>query len=183
MNSPPKAVEDTATTNKNTAIDISVVANDTDADGDSLKVTAVTTPTSGSAVINPNGTIKYTPKTDFTGTDIFSYTISDSKGGTASAQVALTVHDVKANLAPKVTAMATSPIGQTEKSSLTATVTDDGLPNPPGKVTFAWTKVTGPGSVTFANSAATSTTALFSLSGTYTLRFSANDGERRSELM
>jgi len=60
--------------------------------------------------------------------------------------------------------------------SLQGTVTDDGLPNPPGLVTPTWSKVSGPGSVTFADALAVQTIASFSLTGSYVLRLTANDG-------
>jgi RHS repeat-associated protein len=181
VNSPPKAVDDAVTTNKNTALDISVLANDSDADADPLKVTTATQPTNGSVTINPNNSVKYTPKTDFTGIDSFNYTISDGKGGTASAKVNVTITTVQPNnLAPKVTVSAISPILPTEQTVLSATVVDDGLPNPPATVTTVWTKVSGPGTVTFVKASAAVTAASFSASGTYVLRLSASDGSLTS---
>lgn len=53
---------------------------------------------------------------------------------------------------------------------------DDGLPIPPGLLTLAWSKVSGPGAVSFANAAALNTTANFSAAGTYVLRLTAGDG-------
>ncbi|BCU78329.1 hypothetical protein llg_30440 [Luteolibacter sp. LG18] len=60
---------------------------------------------------------------------------------------------------------------------LEATATDDGLPSP---MTYSWTKVSGPGTVTFGTAAALNTTATFSATGTYVLRFSAYDGNQTS---
>jgi uncharacterized protein YjiK len=60
---------------------------------------------------------------------------------------------------------------------LDATVTDDGLPNPPGTVETTWTQVSGPGTVTFGDSSAMDTAASFSAVGTYVVRLTANDGE------
>lgn len=174
INSLPKAVDDTVTTNKNIALDISVLANDSDADSDPLSVTAVTVPTNGSAVINPNGTIKYTPKTDFVGADNFNYTINDRKGGTATAKVTVTIGST-ANTPPRVNAGVAQTIVQTEVVILLGTVSDDGLPNPPGKVTTLWSKVSGPGTVTFTDAAALTSNARVSASGTYVLRLTAND--------
>jgi hypothetical protein len=54
---------------------------------------------------------------------------------------------------------------------------DDGLPNPPGGLTTTWSTVSGPGTVTFADASAPSTTASFSARGTYVLRLTANDSE------
>ena len=54
-------------------------------------------------------------------------------------------------------------------------MTDDGQPNPPAAVTTTWSKVSGPGTVTFGNANAVTTTATFSTSGTYVLRLTASD--------
>ena len=44
-------------------------------------------------------------------------------------------------------------------------------------MTTTWSKVTGPGTVTFADATATATSASFSAAGTYVLQLTANDGE------
>jgi hypothetical protein len=62
-------------------------------------------------------------------------------------------------------------------ATVSGTVTDDGLPDPPGAVTTAWSRVSGPGTATFDDPGAADTTAAFSGAGTYVLRFTANDGE------
>ncbi len=80
------------------------------------------------------------------------------------------------NNPPVVTATANATVELGASAQLTGTVTDDGIPNFPG-VTSLWTKVSGPGNVVFANTAAPSTTATFSAAGTYVLRLAANDGE------
>ena len=65
-----------------------LLANDTDPDGDVLTVQSVSaTSTNGGTVILNSSTVTYTPATDFTGTDRFTYSISDGRGGAASAQV------------------------------------------------------------------------------------------------
>jgi hypothetical protein len=65
-------------------------------------------------------------------------------------------------------------------AALNGTVADDGLPVPPGLLTLGWSKFSGPGTVTFANSNAPTTTASFSTNGTYVLRLSASDGASTS---
>jgi RHS repeat-associated protein len=78
------------------------------------------------------------------------------------------------NNAPAVNVGEDRAIRLPDKAALDATVTDDGLPL--GKaVTFAWSKVSGPGTVSFANAKASDTTASFSLPGTYVLRLTASD--------
>ena len=78
------------------------------------------------------------------------------------------------NQPPVVTATGTSFVwpGQT---TLSATITDDGLPNPPATVTTTWTKLTGPGTVTFANPNNPNTTATVTTPGTYQLRLTVTD--------
>lgn len=99
-NRAPVAVNDAATTNEGTAIEISVRTNDTDADGDVLTVSGVTQGANGSVVIDAvtNNPI-YIPNTGYTGTDQFTYTIVDGNGGTATATVTVTVNAV-VNRAP-----------------------------------------------------------------------------------
>jgi len=93
-NNPPTALDDSANTLVETPIDIPVLDNDDDADGDPLEVTIVSDPSNGLATINPDGTIEYTPDADFTGVDTFTYTISDGAGGTDTATVTVTVRHV-----------------------------------------------------------------------------------------
>ena len=57
---------------------------------------------------------------------------------------------------------------------LEATVTDDGLPGP---LTLTWSKVSGPGIVTFGSTSTANSTATFSATGTYVLRLIASDGQ------
>ncbi|HSE08346.1 MAG TPA: hypothetical protein VLB29_06750 [Nocardioidaceae bacterium] len=80
------------------------------------------------------------------------------------------------NQAPTVSAGADQSVVLPSSASLDGTVNDDGLPNPPGATTVTWSKVSGPGTVTFGNAAAVDTTASFSEAGSYVLRLSADDG-------
>lgn len=64
-------------------------------------------------------------------------------------------------------------------ATLSGTVTDDGLPTG-STVTSTWTKVSGPGTVTFADPNAASTTATFSAEGSYVLRLTGSDGSLSS---
>jgi hypothetical protein len=70
-------------------VNVAVLANDYDPDGDALTVTA-TGPASGGFVTTDGVTVTYTPYADYNGPDSFSYTISDGTGGTATAQVSIT---------------------------------------------------------------------------------------------
>lgn len=100
VNHLPVAKNDQASTEQDKAVVIPVLANDSDPDGDALTVTG-TTGVNGKAVINPNGTITFTPADGFSGTETFSYSVTDGKGGNASASVTVQVSKaVSSNAAP-----------------------------------------------------------------------------------
>ncbi len=94
VNDAPVANDDTATTDEDTAVDIDVLANDSDIDGDTLVVDAVTQPANGSVVVDADGTVTYTPNPDFNGTDTFTYTVCDPDGLCDTATVTVTVDPV-----------------------------------------------------------------------------------------
>jgi hypothetical protein len=80
-NAAPVAANDSASTRLNTAATIYVTANDRDSDGsiNPATVTIVTAPNKGGTVVaNSNGTVRYTPKRNFRGTEIFYYTVKDN---------------------------------------------------------------------------------------------------------
>ncbi|MDB2385268.1 Ig-like domain-containing protein [Polaribacter sp.] len=95
------AIDDTASTSENTAITIDVLNNDIAGDNP-ISITSVNQPSNGSAVINNNGTpadtsddtIDYTPNTGFSGTDTFTYVISDGICGSDLASVTITVIEI-----------------------------------------------------------------------------------------
>jgi 3-phytase len=77
------------------------------------------------------------------------------------------------NTPPSVNAGPNQTITLPASANLDGTVSDDGQPGP---LTTTWSKVSGPGSVSFGNASLVDTTASFSTSGSYTLRLTANDG-------
>ncbi|MCE0504958.1 Hint domain-containing protein [Roseivivax sp. GX 12232] len=92
-NADPDAQDDTASGDIDTPLVIDVRANDSDPDGDPLTVTSVTDGSNGTATINGDGDVVYTPNSGFTGDDEITYTISDGNGGTDTATVRITVGD------------------------------------------------------------------------------------------
>ena len=73
---------------------IDVLANDTDAEGDALRVESVTAPSHGTARAAVNGGVEYAPEADYFGSDRFTYTVADGNGGTAEAEVEVVVEPV-----------------------------------------------------------------------------------------
>ncbi len=122
-NPPPVAANDIATTAEDTPVTIAVLGNDNDPDGDPLTVTAANAG-NGVVVINPDGTVTYTPNANFNGTDTISYTISDGNGGTSTATVTVSVGPV--NDAPVSTPIAplTNPDSATVSVPVAANFSD-----------------------------------------------------------
>ncbi len=91
----PVAVDDTATATENTVLtsSTSLLANDTDINGDTLSAIAGTFATAqgGNIVINADGSYTYTPPANFSGTDTVEYTVSDG-GQTAIGTLTITVN-------------------------------------------------------------------------------------------
>jgi outer membrane protein OmpA-like peptidoglycan-associated protein len=90
INRNPVAQNDSATTPVATAVVIAVLTNDTDPDGNPLSISAVGAAQNGTATIN-GSSISYLPRAGFAGSDSFTYTVSDGQGGTATANVTVTV--------------------------------------------------------------------------------------------
>ena len=84
------------------------------------------------------------------------------------------------NMPPSVNAGPDQTVRLPSSVILDGTVTDEGLPNPPGTVTSTWRQIEGPGTATFANAGAVDTTVSFSSSGLYVLLLTASDGELSS---
>ncbi|MGF1523392.1 MAG: Ig-like domain-containing protein, partial [Leptolyngbyaceae cyanobacterium] len=92
VNDAPVAQDDVAGTSENTATTIDVLANDSDVDGDALTVSAGTAG-NGTTEVNADGTVTYTPDAGFSGTDSFTYEVSDG-ALTDTATVTVNVSDV-----------------------------------------------------------------------------------------
>ncbi len=79
-----------ASTTEDTPVNIAVLANDTDIDGDALTVNQAAA-ANGTVVIEVDGSLTYTPDANFSGNDTVTYEISDGNGGTDTASVTVDV--------------------------------------------------------------------------------------------
>ncbi|MEZ5001552.1 MAG: Ig-like domain-containing protein [Chitinophagales bacterium] len=83
VNDQPTAIDDTATTQEDTPVDIDVTANDNDnldplGNIDPTTVVVITSPSNGTAVVDSvTGVVTYTPELDFVGVDEFEYVVCD----------------------------------------------------------------------------------------------------------
>ena len=103
VNDVPVAGNDVATTNHNQPVTISVLANDSDADGNVLHITSIENATNGTPTLNADKTVTFTPNSGFGGDGTFSYTISDGVGGQATALVTVSVNSPAPVTPPPVT--------------------------------------------------------------------------------
>lgn len=100
-NLPPVVTNDTRTATEDTTLNGStLLANDSDPEGQPLSVTAGTFATAqgGSITLNANGTFAYTPAADFNGSDTFNYVVRD---GVLTSPATLTLNVGAINDAPR----------------------------------------------------------------------------------
>jgi hypothetical protein len=91
LNRPPVAVDDTAALPEDSrGMEIAVLANDADPDGDALHIVGSTPATNG-IVSCTASSCSYAPRPGFSGPDTFTYTVDDGRGATDTATVAIAV--------------------------------------------------------------------------------------------
>ena len=111
VNDTPIATAPPITTTEDTPKTGMVTASD--ADGDLLTYTISTPPTNGSVVVDANGNYTYTPNANFNGSDSFTITVSDGKGGNTLVNIPVTVtpiNDIPLVSSPSVSTAEDSPV-------------------------------------------------------------------------
>ena len=94
LNARPVVTHIGATIDEDSAVTIEVLRNVTDAENDPLTVSSVSDPARGSAEVNADYTVTYTPDSDYAGEDSFTYEVSDGQGDTVTGTVTVTVRPV-----------------------------------------------------------------------------------------
>lgn len=136
--------------------------------------TLLSAPPCGTATLVSPGSL--TTAVTFSTTGIYRFQLQASDG-VFSASNTVTV---QYNRSPTASAGADQTIALPAGAMLSGLATDDGLPDPPAALSYTWTMLSGPGSVTFANPYAATTTATFSAPGIYVLQLTASDGAAAS---
>ncbi len=178
-NTPPAAGADTATVAEDASTSVDVLANDTDADGDTLTVSMATPPGHGSATVNTDGTITYAPDADYNGSDSFDYQVDDGNGGTDTATVTVTVtpvNDAPVFVDPTPADHATLSVVEGDTLSVTLAATDVDADT----LSFEVTGLPQGASVDATNQNV-SWTPTWQDAGTYQLTLSVSDGELGDE--
>ena len=96
LNTPPTTAEDAYETRENTPLTVpspGVVANDSDADGDSLSAVLGAGPAHGSLILNDDaaGGFTYIPNDGYSGQDSFTYRAYDGVDYSGESAVVITV--------------------------------------------------------------------------------------------
>ncbi|WP_447400047.1 Ig-like domain-containing protein [Vibrio harveyi] len=120
VNDAPVAVNDTVSTDEDTAVTIDVLANDSDPENDTLTITAASVPTEQGTVAIVDGKLVFTPAENFNGDATISYTISDGELSD-DATVAVTVNPV--NDAPTIDVTAVDSVTEDAVSTDTVVAT------------------------------------------------------------
>jgi len=109
VDDPPAANDNSATTQEDRLVPITLMGNDPD--GDPLTYSVVTGPSHGKlSGTAPN--LTYTPNANYNGTDVFTYTVRDGKGGTDTGTLNVTINAVNDKPAIISTAVTTVTMGE-----------------------------------------------------------------------
>jgi PKD repeat protein len=140
-NTAPEAAADSGfSTNEDTALAISagsLLANDSDADGDTLSVASVGGSVHGSVSVSADhSTIAFTPAAGYTGAASFTYQASDGTDESDSTVVSLTVNRV--NHAPVVDSVSISPANPKTNDTLTANPVSHDVDGDAVNYTYQW---------------------------------------------
>ncbi len=104
VNRPPVADDETTTIRTGDTAHVNVAQGDTDADGDPLTFAKATDPTHGTATCTSAGVCDYTSAAGYLGSDSFTYTVTDGRGGSDTGTVSVTVVANRAPVADDETA-------------------------------------------------------------------------------
>ncbi len=112
INHAPVATADTVSATEDAPMTFSaaqLLGNDTDADGNALRIASVANGANGTVVLNPDGSVTFTPNANFNGVATFSYIATDGKPIESDSQsVVVTVNVAPANDGPTVSAPVTA---------------------------------------------------------------------------
>jgi len=175
VNDPPVVVDDSATTDEDTPVDVNVLANDSDPDGDTLTVSDYDTSSiqGGTVICASAGVCTYNPPADFNGTDIFAYTANDGKDGTDIATVTVIVNSVND---PPVAADDSATTDEDTPVDVNVLVNDSDPDGDTLTVSAYDTSSTQGGTVSCASAGACTYSPRAGFNGTDTFAYTAGDG-------
>jgi hypothetical protein len=158
--------------NSTDGITVNLLSNDYDREEDAFTLTSIGTASNGTAVKNDDGTVTYTPKSDYTGSDEFSYVVTDDEGAQATGTVSITVSVV--NGVP-VTTADTSTVAEDSSSNRISVLNNDTDPED-NTLTLDSVSTASYGTITIANNVALYTPEA-NFSGSDSFSYWVTDGE------
>ncbi len=154
-----------------------VLANDVDADGDTLSATLVDQPAHGTVILAEDGSFEYTPEAGFSGEDSFTYVAGDGQAESEGTTVAITVEAASSAPVSAADTYVTS-----EDAILTVDAADGVLANDTGAVTASLADEPSHGTVTLAEDGSFVYTPEPDYYGEDSFTYLASDGEANGEL-
>ena len=179
----PVGVADTYTINEDEvlspSLDEGVLSNDTDVDGDDLTAIVASEPSNGTLVLNSDGTFTYTPNADFSGTDSFTYRVSDGTDTSSPVTVEITVNEVDDTPVAESDSYSVNADATLEVSAENGVLAND---TDPDSSNLTAEVVTQPqnGTLTLQNDGSFSYTPDAGFSGDDTFTYRASDGNTTS---
>jgi uncharacterized protein len=183
LNTPPVANNDSYSTNEDTSLTVAapgVLANDTDAENNTLTAVLVSGPSHGTVTLNANGSFTYTPASNYNGPDSFTYKANDGHTDSNTATVSITVNAV--NDAP----VAANDSYNTNEDATLSVAAPGVLTNDTDidNASLTAVLVTGPshGSLTLNANGSFSYTPALNYNGPDSFTYRANDGAADSNI-
>ena len=171
VNDPPIAVNDTYTINEDTELTDNVLDNDSDVESGTLTTAVIDAVSNGTLTLNSDGTFSYTGKSNYNGSDNFTYQLNDGAGGLDTATVSITVSPVND---PPIAVNDTYTIN--EDTELTDNVLDNDSDVESGTLTTAVIDAVSNGTLTLNSDGTFSYTGKSNYNGSDNFTYQLNDG-------
>lgn len=157
-----------------TGADLAGSATDDGLPSPPAALTYLWTKISGPGTVTFDDDTDPTTHADFSAVGVYVLQLEASDSSLSDTDT-VTITVDSANTAPVANAGPDQTVNIADGADTAGSATDDGLPDPPAALTYAWTKVSGPGSVTFLNAADPTTHVTFGDIGVYVLRLTVSD--------
>lgn len=133
----PVGIADDLTVNEDTPLELPLVANDIDDNGDALSIESYTQPSFGT-VEAVNGVVTYIPNSNYYGMDTFTYVVTD--GELLSEETLVTVDILPVNDAPTIDPISAIDVSEGKSATLTAQASDVDSDT----ISYSWVQSSGP---------------------------------------
>jgi VCBS repeat-containing protein len=179
----PVAVVDSYVVNRNETLTVDaaggLLANDSDAENDTLTAQVATQPTNGTLTLNADGSFTYTPNSGFVGTDTFTYQAND--GTASSTAVTVSISVLNTNVAPTTAADTYATTGVLTVNAAQGVLANDSDSNGDTITASLFAQATN-GTVSLLSDGSFTYTPNAGFAGTDTFSYTASDGSATSNV-